>query len=212
MTRVKICGITRMRDACRAVDWGADALGFVFFPGSPRFIAPRRAGAIIRTLPPFVAAVGVFVDSPLEEVLGAIAECGLTAVQLHGRESPAFCARLPVKVVKSFRVRGSRLPRGLAAYPVDALLLDAYRKGVAGGTGLCFPWETARRAGRFGRVILAGGLCPENVIEAIETARPYAVDVSSGVERSPGVKDARLLRDFLRRVREHGCRAGGACR
>jgi len=203
VTRVKICGITRLHDALHAVEWGADALGFVFTPRSPRFLSTRRARGIIRELPPFVIPVGVFVDAPRAEILAAIQECGLGAVQLHGRESPAFCGRFPVKVIKAFRVKGSRLPAGISSYGVHALLLDTYERGKPGGTGLSFPWEIARRAGRYGRVILAGGLNPGNVVRAIETARPYAVDVSSGVESRPGVKDPQLLRVFLETVKGH---------
>jgi len=204
VTRVKVCGITRPRDARTAVDLGAAALGFIFYPGSPRYIDPDKAAEIIRGLPPFVASVGVFVDAPAGRVRSVIRACSLAAVQLHGAEPPEFCASLPVKVIKGFRVREGRMPPGISRYAVDALLLDTYRAGVPGGTGEVFPWEVACRARRYGKIILAGGLNPGNVREAVEAVRPYAVDVSSGVEAAPGIKDAGLLEAFFRQVREAG--------
>jgi phosphoribosylanthranilate isomerase len=203
VTRVKVCGITRLPDALAAVEWGADALGFVFYPGSPRFITPTRARGIIRALPPFVATVGVFVDSPLAEILSVVETCGLTAVQLHGTESTALCRRIPVGVIKAFRVKGARLPVGLGSCDADAILLDAFRKEAPGGTGVSFPWQVALEARRYGRIILAGGLNARNVTRAIAAARPYAVDVSSGVEQEPGKKDPVLLKQFLERVKRY---------
>lgn len=200
MTKVKVCGITTGEDAKSAVDLGADALGFVFYPPSPRYIPPEEAREIIRGLPPFVATVGVFVDCPFEEVHDVVTTCGLSAVQLHGSEAPEFCSRFRVKVIKAFRVQDSELPGDLGRYRTDALLLDTYRKGMPGGTGTPFCWEVAVAAKRFGRVILAGGLTCKNVRQAIETVRPYAVDVSSGVERAPGKKDPIRLARFLREV------------
>jgi phosphoribosylanthranilate isomerase len=200
VTRVKVCGITRAIDALRAAEFGADALGFLFYPKSPRYIPPEKAAEIIRRLPPFVATVGVFVDATAREIRSAVRTCRLSAVQLHGRESPAFCREMPVKVIKGFRVKGNRLPPGISRYAVDALLLDTFRAGVAGGTGEVFDWQVARRAGRYGKIILAGGLNPGNVREAVVTVRPFAVDVSSGVEAAPGKKDPALLRDFFRQV------------
>ena len=203
MIRVKICGITRLRDAMAACACGADALGFVFHDRSPRFISPDKASRIIRTLPPFVSSVGVFVDSSLDDILRLVTTCGLTAVQLHGVESPEFCRRIPVKVIKTFRVKSNRLPVGLSSYDVDAILLDTFVQGVPGGTGRPFPWQLARAAAQYGRVILAGGLNAGNVVEAIEAARPYGVDVSSGVEQTPGRKDLRLMKQFINRIKEY---------
>ncbi len=202
MTRVKVCGIKRQKDARLAVDLGAHALGFIFYPKSPRYIEPEKAAEIIRSLPPFVAAVGVFVDAPLRGIRSVVRTCGLSAVQLHGSEPPEFCSNFSVKVIKGFRVKGGRLPRGISRYAVDALLLDTYKAGVPGGTGELFPWEVARRAGRYGKIILAGGMNPGNVREAIETVRPFAVDLSSGVEAAPGKKDPKLLEAFFRQVNE----------
>lgn len=201
MTRVKVCGITTEEDAKLAADLGADAVGFVFCPPSPRYIPPPKAAEIIRGLPPFVATVGVFVDSPSLEIDAVLSECGLTAIQLHGREAPDFCSRFPVKVIKAFRVRNGELPPEISRYRVDAILLDAYREGMPGGTGMTFAWEVALDAKRYGRVVLAGGLNCGNVRQAIETARPYAVDVSSGVEAEPGKKDPIKLAEFIRQVK-----------
>ena len=200
MTRVKVCGITRRRDALRAVDLGADALGFIFYPGSPRYIEPEKAAEIIRSIPPFVSPVGVFVDSTLREIRSVVRICQLSAVQLHGTENPAFCREISVKVIKAFRVEGDRLPRGISQYPVHALLLDTFQAGVHGGTGKVFDWDVARRAERYGRIILAGGLNPGNVRKAVKSVRPFAVDVSSGVESAPGKKDLKLLEDFFLQV------------
>ena len=200
MIRVKVCGITRRKDALHAAELGAHALGFVFYRRSARYVDPEKAAAIIRSLPPFVATVGVFVDAPLREVRSIANRCRLSAVQLHGGESPEFCGQVPGRVIKAFRVQGPRMPRGVSRFRVDALLLDTYKAGTPGGTGEVFPWEVAARARRYGRVILAGGLHPGNVGQAVSVARPYAVDVSSGVEVSPGKKDPVLVEAFLKQV------------
>jgi phosphoribosylanthranilate isomerase len=202
MTRVKVCGITTLEDAFRAADLGADAVGFIFYPKSPRYIPPPEAAEIIRGLPPFVASVGVFVDCPSSEIDSIAAACSLTAVQLHGSETPEFCDQFRVKVIKAFRVRDARLPPEIDRYRTDAILLDAFVEGSPGGTGKTFSWEVAREAKRFGRVILAGGLNCENIRNAIETVRPYAVDVSSGVETAPGKKDPIRLAEFLKKAKE----------
>jgi len=201
MTRVKVCGITTGEDAQRAVELGVDALGFVFYPPSPRYVPPPEAAEIIQGLPPFVASVGVFVDLPSEEIDSIVAGCGLTAIQLHGGETPDFCAQFQVKVIKAFRVRDAKLPAEVSRYRTDAILLDTFREGVPGGTGTPFPWEVALEAKRYNRVILAGGLTCENIWKAIETVRPYAVDVSSGVEKAPGKKDPTRLAEFIKKAK-----------
>jgi len=201
VTRVKICGITTAEDAQGAVEAGADALGFVFVPGTPRYIRPDRAAAIITALPPLVVAVGVFVDQPLEEVLAIVSTCRLGAVQLHGEEPAAYSRHLPVRVIKAFRMREAESLDGLAGYPAQAFLLDSFVEGQPGGTGVAFPWALARSAKRHGRIILSGGLRPETVVEAVRTVRPYGVDVSSGVERRPGQKDPEKVREFIVAVR-----------
>jgi len=201
MTRVKVCGITTLEDALRAADLGVDALGFVFYPKSPRYIPPEEAAEIIQGLPPFVASVGVFVDCPSEQIDAVAAACALTAVQLHGSETPDMCERFHIKVIKAFRIRDGRLPPEISRYHTDALLLDAFVEGIPGGTGTTLPWEVAREAKRYGRIILAGGLNCENIRDAIETVQPYAVDVSSGVETVPGRKDPKRLAQFVTKAK-----------
>jgi phosphoribosylanthranilate isomerase len=201
MTRIKICGITGPEDAAMGVEAGADALGFNFVPGTPRCVAPEIAGAIIAGLPPFVSAVGVFLDQPLEAVLRAAAVAGVGAVQLHGGEGPEYARRIPLKVIKAIAVRDGASLASMPGYPAHAFLLDSHRPGEAGGTGQPFPWDLALEARRHGRIVLAGGLTPENVGEAVRRVRPFAVDVASGVERSPGVKDPQRVRDFIAAVR-----------
>jgi len=201
MTRVKICGITSAEDALAAVEAGADALGLVFVPGTPRFVHPDAAPGILRGLPPFVSTVGVFLDQPLEEVLRIAAGLKLHAVQLHGHESEAFSRGVSLPVIKALRVRDAESLRPIDSYPARAFLLDAYVEGRPGGTGTRISWELALRAKGRTPIILSGGLRPENVAEAIRLVRPFAVDVSSGVERSPGQKDHRKVREFIVNVR-----------
>lgn len=206
MIRVKVCGVTNLEDALVAVAAGADALGFNFWPGSSRYIEPRRAAAIIAQLPPFVTPVGVFVDEPAARLKRIVARTGVRAVQLHGEENPAMVAALAngsVAVLKALRVGRSFRPEHLRAYRgAAAFLLDAQVKGQRGGTGRSFDWSVARRANRFGRILLAGGLTAENVVEAIRQAQPYGVDVCTGVEKRPGRKDHARLRAFIRRAKE----------
>jgi phosphoribosylanthranilate isomerase len=198
MIQVKICGITRLEDAQAAVDAGADALGFVFYPPSPRYVTAEQAERIIRTLPPFVTTVGLFVDVALDRVNEVAARCGLDRIQLHGRETPEFCRQITRPVIKAIRIRNAESLTHVPDYKVAAYLLDAYVEGaLPGGTGASFSWELAARAMPYGPVILAGGLTPENVEVAIAQIRPYGVDVSSGVERAPGIKDHRKVREFI---------------
>jgi phosphoribosylanthranilate isomerase len=196
-TRVKICGITTWEDARLSIDLGASALGFNFFPPSPRAVSPADAWSIIRRLPPFVEPVGVFVNWPPLVVDALARALRLGSVQLHGAESPAEVDDLARKhrVIKAIAVKRGFRVASLAKYrAADAILLDGFARGLHGGTGRTLDWELARAAGRYGRIILAGGLNPENVAEAIRVARPYAVDVASGVEAKPGRKDAAKLR------------------
>lgn len=197
--RVKICGITSLHDAQVAVDAGADALGFMFYVRSPRWIEPEAAGEIVRSLPPFVAAVGVFVNAEESFVRRVAAQCGLDAVQFHGDETPEYCARFePLRVFKAFRVNAAESLRALADYSTSAWLLDAFVPDQPGGTGRTFNWDLAIQAKQLGRpIILAGGLTPENVADAVRRVRPYAVDVSSGVESAPGRKDPARVRAFV---------------
>jgi len=202
-TRVKICGITTWGDARLSVDLGASALGFNFYPPSPRSISPANAWSIIRRLPPFVEAVGVFVDWPPLVVDALARALRLGAVQLHGSESPAEVAQLARRhrVIKAVSVKRGFQPASIKRYrAANAILLDGFARGLYGGTGRTLDWELARAAGRFGRIVLAGGLVPENIGEAIRVARPYAVDVASGVEARPGRKDPKKLRALFNAV------------
>ncbi|MGB5875257.1 MAG: phosphoribosylanthranilate isomerase [Bacteroidota bacterium] len=201
MTRIKICGITNLQDALAATDAGAHALGFVFAPSSPRCISPENAAEIIRQLPPFVQTVGVFVDAERSVVNDVIRECGIDTLQLHGQETPSETTGYPVRVVKGFRISGAADLESLSRYRVSAYLLDTYVPGLEGGTGKTFDWTLAGEARHFGRIILSGGLRDENVGEAIRTARPYAVDVSSGLENSPGKKSVEKMIRFVEAVR-----------
>ncbi|HEV8662504.1 MAG TPA: phosphoribosylanthranilate isomerase [Candidatus Methylomirabilis sp.] len=202
MVRVKICGITNREDAEASVAAGADALGFIFVPGTPRCLSPEAAQAIIRGLPPFIVPVGVFAGTSLPEVRATVQACGLGAVQLHGDEDAAFAAAVPVRVIRTIRVRDAGSLVGLAGYPAHAFLLDAYAEDRIGGTGRRVSLELLRAAQRLGRVVVSGGLTPENVAEVVAAVRPYAVDCSSGVERAPGLKDHARVRAFVARVRE----------
>jgi phosphoribosylanthranilate isomerase len=200
--RVKICGITRLEDALAAVRLGADGLGFNFWPGSKRFIAPAEAARIIRALPPLVTSVGVFVDGSHQEVMAAAAISGVQVLQLHGDEPPESCRRFDRPVVKALRVEGPGALAELERYPgVAAFLLDAPGPGY-GGSGRTIDWAVARAAAERATVLLAGGLTPANVAEAVRTVRPWAVDVASGVESSPGVKDHAALARFIAAAKE----------
>jgi phosphoribosylanthranilate isomerase len=200
MTLVKICGITNLADAQAAVEAGADALGFNFYRPSPRYIAPKDAGKIIAQLPESVLKVGVFVNEGLHSVLRTVAEAGLSAVQLHGDESPEYCLELAgTYVIKAFGA-GDNLE--LAAYNVDAIMLDTKDDVLHGGTGRTFDWSIAKRTNKaVPKLFLAGGLSPENVAEAIRTVRPYAVDACSSLEERLGKKNHAALRSFITAVR-----------
>jgi len=199
--RVKICGITRLEDALAAARLGADALGFNFWPGSKRFITPAAARAIVRALPPFVTPVGVFVDAGRDELLSAAAVSGVQVLQLHGDEPPELARSLPMPILKAIRVAGPASLEAMDRWPSAAgFLLDAPAPGY-GGSGQTFDWAVAADAARRATVLLAGGLTPANVAEAIRAVRPFAVDVASGVEASPGVKDAALVAAFLAAAR-----------
>ena len=197
-TRVKICGIRRGDDAELAVELGACAIGFVFWPDSPRFIDPFRARPIAAALPPCVTAVGVFVDQPFEYVTGVAGLVRLGAIQLHGSESPDEYQRTGHHVIKAVSVSDGFAAESLAAIPASTtVLLDAHDPVKRGGTGRTIDWTEAARAARLRRIVLSGGLTADNVAEAVRTVRPFAVDVSSGVESAPGIKDAGRLRAFF---------------
>lgn len=202
MTRVKICGITNREDALHAAACGADALGFVFYAGSPRCVTPEVAAGICRELPPFVTRVGLFVNETPERV-GAIAGyCGLDVIQLHGDEDPGTCSYPPRRVIKALRVKNAESLAGHERFQVSALLLDAWVAASYGGTGHCFNWALAATVARQRPVILAGGLTPVNIAAAIRQVHPYGVDVSSGVESTPGIKDPEKVSQFIRMAKE----------
>jgi phosphoribosylanthranilate isomerase len=206
--RVKVCGITRLEDAYVAADLGACAIGFVFWPASPRFIDAERARAIVRALPPFVIPVGVFVDQPQDDVNALAETVGLAAVQLHGNETPAYCDGINRRVIRAIGLREKMDVRLIDEWPSSVtLLLDAYDPEKRGGTGRPVDWTMAAAVASVRPTILSGGLRPENVGAAMTTVRPYAIDVSSGVEARPGVKDPERLRAFFEAVAE--AKAGG---
>ena len=197
MLRVKICGITNVDDALHAVEAGVDALGFIFYPDSPRYVAPAAARTIIERLPPFTTSVGVFVNEGRDGIKRVIKECGLSLLQLHGDESPADCLTLGRPVIKAIRLRSRDDVVRMSEYAVKGFVLDTYVDGTWGGTGKTVDWGLAREATRHGPVILAGGLTPDNVGQAIAEVQPFGVDVSSGVEISPGTKDSQKMRQFI---------------
>ncbi len=202
--RVKVCGLTNYEDAACALDQGADALGFNFYPRSPRYIDPIEARAIVRRLPPFTAAVGVFVNAGRPAEVVEIAHLtGIRILQLHGDESADYCRQLcDWTLIRAVRVGADFVASSLAGYPAQAFLLDAKDDVHFGGTGRTFDWGLAEEVKRLGPVILAGGLHAGNVGLAIRCARPYGVDVCSGVESVPGRKDPAKLREFMREVRD----------
>ena len=196
----KICGITRLSDALHAVEHGADALGFVFWPQSPRCISAERAGAIVARLPPGVGAVGVFVNESVEGIRAVVAQSGISTIQLHGDEAPAYADALDWPVLRAVTV--DQVEQASAAWPSGTLfLLDAADAVRRGGTGTAIDWQRAASAARGRPVVLAGGLTPDNVADAIGTVRPFGVDVSSGVEEAPGVKNADKVARFLASAR-----------
>jgi len=198
MVRVKVCGITNNEDALKAVYYGAWALGFVFTKKSPRYVSPSRARKIIENLPPFVTPVGVFVDQSERAVRDICKFTRIGTVQFHGEEKAVYCKRFTdFKVIKAFRI-GDYFPiDSIKKYKVDAYLFDTYEKGVAGGTGRVFNWDILKEHKIEKPVILSGGLNALNVQEALAATNPFAIDVSSGVEKSPGIKNPRLIRGFF---------------
>ena len=192
--RVKVCGITRGSDALKAAEHRAEFVGFIFTRKSPRYIDPLVAADIIAALPETTVPVGVFVDAPRDEVLDVISRSGIQIAQLHGSEPPAFCNSFgPFPVMKAFRVKEGFTSDELTPYNCRTFVLDAYHPDKAGGTGETFDWELAKPASAAHRIMLAGGLTPDNVVDAADTVEPWGVDTSSGLEISPGVKDHDLI-------------------
>lgn len=200
--RIKICGITRIEDAKTAAHLGVDALGFIFVKKSPRYIEPQAAAEIIRVLPPFVSRVGVFIDETIETIVEICKIAEIDTVQLHGSESPEFCAKIPFPVIKAISVKDDTDITIIDAYVSSGILLDTWSTGMSGGTGKTFDWNIAKKAcSRNERIILAGGLGPSNIEEALQSVQPYGVDINSGVEIKPGIKNPHKIRDVVRLVR-----------
>ena len=202
MTRVKVCGITNLADAEKALEFGADALGFNFYPPSPRWITPQAARAVLQRLPEGTSNVAVFVNESQKKVNEIIAQGELAdgrqaygAIQFHGEESRAYCCGWPLKVIKAFRVRDKESLKDMEQFPADFYLLDSWSSGY-GGSGAPFPWEWLDGL-KTEKLILSGGLSIENVAQAVRRVRPYGVDVCSGVEARPGIKDHAKLREFI---------------
>ena len=200
-TRIKICGITRVEDGLAAIEAGADALGFVFYPPSPRAVTAQQAAEIIAQLPPFVTFVGLFVNASADEVKATAAKAKLSLLQFHGDEAPAFCGQFDLPYMKAIRMRPDvDLNAAFEDYAdANALLLDAYTPGIPGGTGESFDWQRVPQQAPKA-VVLAGGLTPDNIADAVAQVKPYGVDVSGGVEATKGIKDRIKLETFIKEV------------
>lgn len=212
-TRIKMCGMTREADVEAGIAQGLDALGFIFYEKSPRNVSPDFVRSVVAKMPPFVDCVGVFVDRDRREVEEIIGYCGLSHAQLHGKENPKYCERVerfasPCRVIKAFRVHADSKSTDFFPYNdvVHGYLLDTYVKGNAGGTGETFDWNIIGNLDLQRSMILAGGLSPDNIEEAIASVHPFGVDVNSGVEIEPGIKDHEKLDEFVRKVRLTDCR------
>lgn len=206
MVRLKVCGITSIEDARAAIECGAEYLGFNFYPKSPRYISPQSAQAIIKQLPDEIISAGVFVNEAApENVAEILATSGAKLAQLHGDESPDYCARVGAKrVIKALRIGDDFEARRVLDYPAAAILLDAFDPKLYGGTGKTTNWAMAREAAKLAKIFLAGGLSPDNVVEAIRAVEPFAVDVNSGVESAPGRKDKNRLKELKEQLTRHG--------
>ncbi len=202
MVRVKICGITRMEDAQLASVLGAWAIGFILYKKSLRYVKPEKIRKIIKNLPPFITPVGVFVNEE-ENNIRQIAEfCGLKALQFHGEETPQFCSRFSsYKIIKAFRIKGQNELQQLSAFRINAYLLDAYQEGLYGGSGRSLEWKILKGIKNIRvPIIIAGGLNEKNIDQVLKVYQPYALDLSSGVEVSPGIKDHRALKRLFKKV------------
>jgi len=198
---IKVCGITNAEDASAAVKAGVNALGFIFYQGSERYITPEAASEIVLKLPDHVSKVGVFVHEEKKEILRIARKVPLSAVQLLGPEGPDDLFGYDMSIIKVFRVKPDFDVEVMKNYVVDAFLLDTHRQGAMGGTGESFDWNIALKARQYGRIIVSGGLTPDNVDDAVRFVRPYGVDVSSGIESRPGKKDHDRMRNFIARAR-----------
>ena len=196
--KVKVCGITSKTDALAAVEAGADALGFMFYPRSKRAVTSPQIASIVKELPPFVSVVGVVVNEEIDEIHRVIRECRLDTVQLHGEESPEFCSQVDCRVIKAFRLQSKSVLEEAKNYRTSAWLLDSYSPKARGGTGDSFNWDWVREAGPLEKpTMIAGGLNPENASQCVQATQPYGLDVSSGVEDSPGRKSPEKMKAFV---------------
>ncbi|MBI5374161.1 MAG: phosphoribosylanthranilate isomerase [Candidatus Schekmanbacteria bacterium] len=203
--KIKICGITTIEDALFCVENGADALGFIFYRKSKRFIEPEAAAQIISRIPPFISSVGVFVDEERSTILNIHNTCHLNVLQFHGDETPEYVQSFATqKVIKAIRVKDANSIKSIKDFKVSAFLLDSYVKGVQGGTGVTFNWALVEEAKQYGKIILSGGLNPGNIKEAILKVKPYAVDASSSLETAPGIKNRELVKQFIEEARKAG--------
>jgi phosphoribosylanthranilate isomerase len=202
MTLIKVCGITKLEDAFAAVEAGVDALGFNFYPESPRLIDPEVARDISVELPGSVIKVGVFVDAA-EEIVSEISQyLGLDYLQFHGHETPYYCEQFATPYWKAFRLKDERTLALMEKFDPYAYLIDAYQEGVLGGTGQVADWELASKASHLGRIVLAGGIDPDNVKKALAAVRPWCIDACSGIESEPGIKDHAAITELVKRVQE----------
>ena len=199
--KVKVCGMTNLKDTLLAVEEGSDAVGFIFYKKSPRSVTMKLVREIVLELPPFVDTVGVFVDETADQINKIVDYCNLDMVQLHGDESPTFCKRMRRRVIKAFRVKDMQSVKKLTNFQVSGFILDTFSESLHGGTGKVFDWNLVLPAKKFGPIIMAGGLTPSNVRQAIQRVRPYGVDVCSGVESEPGIKDHKKIRFFLKNAK-----------
>ena len=195
--KVKICGITRLEDALAVAEYGADAIGFVFYKKSPRYIEPELAAEIVKRLPPFITPVALFVNESEETVRDILYLTGISVVQFHGDETPEYVSLFPQRVIKAIRVKDESTLAPLTGYDVSAFLLDSYSPDAYGGTGKKFDWEVINETDSVNRIILAGGLNADNVAYAVRLVRPYGIDASSGLESSLGIKDHKKVKDFI---------------
>ncbi len=203
--QIKICGLTRKQDAVICSDLGADAVGFVFYPKSPRYVSPEQAGAIIAGLPKNIVPVGVFVNEAIEVIIDMVTFFGIKAIQLHGNESPRYVEDLlflKIPIIKGLYMNGEPSVENAFLYNASSFLVECEKGVLPGGNAIKWNWEEAKDFGEHFPFVLAGGLCPENIAEAILAAKPDAVDVSSGVETSPGIKDFHKISRFIQNVKK----------
>ncbi len=201
MIRTKICGITRLEDALTSVRYGVNALGFNFYEKSPRYISPDKASDIINQLPPFVSVVGLFVNADYDKIAKTADMCGVRTIQLHGDESPDFCSKLKsYRVIKALRIKHESDLGNLKRYDVCGYILDSFSPDVYGGTGLSFDWDLLGKIDSAKNIIVAGGINPDNIEHLLRAVVPYGVDICSGVELSPGVKDEKLIKEIMSKI------------